>query len=53
MKLYNIPMRQSEIKLYYKNVTAETIGAEHGITAEQLKAIAEKTSPLIQRSNAE
>ena len=46
-------MVESQIKLYYKNVTAEVIGDEHGITAAQLKTIAEKTSPLIQKLNKE
>jgi glucose-6-phosphate isomerase len=44
---------KSQIKLYYKNVTAEVIGAENGITPEQLKSLAEKTSPLIGRLNEE
>ena len=44
---------QSQIKLYYKNVTAEVIGAEHGITDAQLKTFAEKTSPLILKLNEE
>lgn len=46
-------MPESQIKLYYKNVTADVIGAEHGITDVQLKALAEKTSPLIQKLNEE
>jgi len=44
---------QSQIKLYYKNVTAEIIGPEHGITPAQLKNLAEKTTPLITQLNAE
>jgi glucose-6-phosphate isomerase len=46
-------MAESQVKLYYKNVTAEIIGTEHGITAVQLKALVEKTSPLIQQLNEE
>ncbi len=46
-------MAQSQIKLYYKNVTADVIGHENGITNSQLKALAEKTSPLIARLNKE
>ncbi len=46
-------MSESQVKLYYKNVTAEVIGHEHGITAEQLKQLAEKTSPLISQLNKE
>ena len=46
-------MAESQIKLYYKNVIADVIGAEHGVTAKQLKALAEKTSPLILKLNKE
>jgi glucose-6-phosphate isomerase len=46
-------MAQSQIKLYYKNATAEVIGAEHGITDAQLKTFAEKTSPLVLKLNEE
>jgi glucose-6-phosphate isomerase len=42
-----------QIKLYYKNVTAEIIGNEHGITDAQLKTLAKKTSPLILQLNKE
>jgi len=44
---------ESQIKLYYKNVTSEVIGTEHGITDAQLKALAKKTSPLISQLNKE
>jgi len=44
---------ESQIKLYYKNVTSEVIGTEHGITEKQLKALAEETSPLISQLNKE
>ncbi len=46
-------MSESQIKLYYKNATAELIGTEHGITPAQLKALAEETSPLISQLNNE
>ena len=46
-------MPKQEIKLYYKNVMANVIGSEHGITPEQLKDLAEKTSPLIPQLNKE
>ena len=46
-------MDKSQIKLYYKNVTADIIGAEHGISDAQLKDLAEKTSPLISQLNKE
>jgi glucose-6-phosphate isomerase len=44
---------ESQIKLYYKNVTDEVIGTENGISPAQLEALAEKTSPLIQKLNSE
>ena len=46
-------MSDLQIKFYYKNVTSRVIGSEHGITDEQLKALAEKTSPLILQLNKE
>jgi len=42
-----------QIKLYYKNVTAEIIGNEHGITDARLKTLAKKTSLLILQLNKE
>jgi len=42
-----------QVRLYYKNVTAEVIGEENGITPAQMKALAEKTSPLISQINRE
>jgi glucose-6-phosphate isomerase len=44
---------ESQINLYYKNVTAEIIGDEHGITDIQLKTLAKKTLPLISQLNKE
>jgi len=44
---------KSEIKLYYKNVMADVIGDEHGITALQLEDLGDRTSPLIARLNKE
>ena len=44
-------MSESQIKLYYKNVTADVIGTEHGITEKQLKTLAEETAPLISQLN--
>lgn len=46
-------MLESQIKLYYKNTTAEIVGNEHGITDAQLKNLDEKTSPLISQLNKE
>jgi glucose-6-phosphate isomerase len=43
----------SEIKLYYKNVMAEMIGAEHGITPEIMGLLADKTTPVIKKLNEE
>jgi glucose-6-phosphate isomerase len=44
---------KQEVKLLYKNVMADVIGDEHGITPGQLKDLAEKTSPLILQLNKE
>jgi glucose-6-phosphate isomerase len=44
-------MAESQVKLYYKNVTANVIGAEHGISDAQLKDLARNTSPLIAQLN--
>ena len=46
-------MSKQQVKLNYKNVMADVIGDEHGVTNEQLKDLAEKTSPLIQQLNEE
>ena len=46
-------MPKQEVKLHYKNVMADVIGDEHGITPEQLKDLAEKTTPLISKLNKE
>jgi glucose-6-phosphate isomerase len=46
-------MAESQIKLYYKNVTAQIIGDEHGITDAQLKTLAKQTSPVIEKVNAQ
>lgn len=46
-------MAQSEIKLHYRNVCVDAIGHEHGITLEELDALAKQTSPLIKRLNEE
>lgn len=42
-----------QVKFYYKNVTAEAIGTEHGITKERFNQLAEKTEPLIKQLNAD
>jgi glucose-6-phosphate isomerase len=44
-------MPESKIRLYYKNVTAEVVGEKHGISAEQLKALAVRTESLIVELN--
>ncbi len=46
-------MPKPEVKIHYKNVMADVIGNEHGITPEQLKDLAEKTTPLISKLNKE
>jgi glucose-6-phosphate isomerase len=44
-------MAESKIHLYYRNVTAEVIGAEHGINSEQFNDLAARTGPLIRKLN--
>jgi glucose-6-phosphate isomerase len=44
-------VNSARIHFYYKNVTAEVIGAEHGITASQFQELAQKTTPLIDQLN--
>ena len=44
-------MNNPRIHFYYKNVTAEVIGTEHGITAAQLEELSQKTTPLIEKLN--
>ncbi len=46
-------MPKQQVKLNYKNVMENIIADEHGVTTEQLKDLAEKTSPLIQQLNKE
>jgi glucose-6-phosphate isomerase len=43
----NVLMVRSQIRLYYKNVLAEAIGTENGISKEQFESLAEQTAPLI------
>ncbi|MGH2272015.1 glucose-6-phosphate isomerase [Anaerohalosphaeraceae bacterium U12dextr] len=44
-------MTSARIHFYYKNVTAEVIGTEHGLTAQQFQTLAQKTTPLIEQLN--
>jgi glucose-6-phosphate isomerase len=46
-------MKQHQVKFYYKNVTAEVLGSEHGITEKQFDQLAEKTEPLIEQLNVD
>ncbi len=41
----------SKISLYYKNITAEVVGEEHGITKVQFDELAQKTLPAIAECN--
>jgi glucose-6-phosphate isomerase len=43
----------SQIKLYYKNVMADVIGDQHGITEKQLNELATQTAPIIKKLNDE
>lgn len=44
-------MTQSQVRLYYKNATADAIGSEHGIKREQLNVLGQRLVPLITRLN--
>lgn len=44
-------MTQPRVNLYYKNVTAEVIGPEHGITQEQFAKLAADSHDAIQAVN--
>ncbi len=44
-------MSSAKIHFYYKNVTAEVLGDQHGISQTQFKELAEKTTPLIEQLN--
>jgi len=44
-------MVHKALKIYYKNVMSDVVGSVHGITSDQLKELADKTSPLIQQMN--
>ena len=46
-------MKQYQVRFYYKNVTAEILGPEHGITEKQFDQLAEKTEPLIEQLNVD
>ncbi len=40
-------MAEKPIRFYYKNVMADAIGPEHGVTTGQLNELARRTAPLI------
>jgi len=42
---------ESEVKLYYKNVSADVIGDEHGITKLEFEDLGDRTSLLIPQIN--
>ncbi len=44
-------MKDQEIKFYFKNLTSEIIGDEHGISKETFEKLAEQTTPLISKLN--
>jgi glucose-6-phosphate isomerase len=46
-----VQVSESEIKLYYKNVMADVIGDEHGITQLQFEDLGDRTSALISQLN--
>jgi glucose-6-phosphate isomerase len=44
-------MSETNVSLYYKNVMADVIGPEHGITPRQLEQLANDTQPAIAECN--
>jgi glucose-6-phosphate isomerase len=42
-------MADRQIRFYYKNVLADVIGSEHGITKEQLDGLSKQITPLISK----
>jgi len=42
---------QSQVRLYYKNATADAVGSENGIKREQLNVLGQRLVPLITRLN--
>jgi len=46
-------METPQVKFYYKNVMADVLGKEHGITKEQFDELAKKTTPLIEQLNSQ
>ncbi|MHC4528969.1 MAG: glucose-6-phosphate isomerase [Planctomycetota bacterium] len=46
-------MPNSKIRLHYRNVAADVVGDEHGISSDKFRALAEETSPMIKRVNEE
>ena len=44
-------MTQQNIHLYYKNVTADVVGPEHGISKAQFSDLAKTAAPLIGELN--
>jgi glucose-6-phosphate isomerase len=44
-------MSQPGVSFYYKNVTAERIGPEHGITEAQFDELAQKTAAAVKKVN--
>ena len=46
-----ISVAQARLNLYYKNVTSDVIGEEHGITAGQFEELSAKAAPVIAKVN--
>ncbi|MCI0499365.1 MAG: glucose-6-phosphate isomerase [Planctomycetales bacterium] len=44
-------MPETKLSLYYKNVTAEVLGPEHGISKRQFEELAQKTVPAVAECN--
>ncbi|MCD4831950.1 MAG: glucose-6-phosphate isomerase [Anaerohalosphaeraceae bacterium] len=46
-------MSNNQVKLYYKNVTSQVLGQEHGITDKQFDGLAKKVEPIVERIEAQ
>ena len=46
-------MSNPEIRVYYKNILSDVIGAEHGISVKELDELASKTNTVTKQLNAE
>ena len=46
-------MGESLVKIYYKNITSDVIGPEHGISQQQMKELVERMGPVMAKLDTE